>query len=437
MLLKKIGTWIDRRLGIGEPLAALLYKPIKGGARYIFSLGFVNLFLFVNQALTGLCLMMYYVPSPDHAYDSVKYIQYEVPFGYMVRGLHYWGATAMVVSVMAHVVRVFVFGAYKKPREPMWLTGVVIFFVVFGFAFTGYLLPWDQKSYWATVVGTNIPGTAPVLGNFIMRLFRGGTDVSAITLTRFFSVHTMLLPWLLAAFAGMHLTILQLVDHTPPWDPVKARRESPFFPDQVFKDAVMMFLVFAVMAFLATVSPAKLEALADPTDHNYNPRPEWYFYFLFQLLHYFEGPYEIVGTMVLPNLLVVLLLLIPFIDRNPELNPRKRPVAMAGLSLAIAGYIALTVLAATATAPATATPSATEGRKLYAKLGCASCHSIAGVGGKVGPPLDHVGKTRDRAWLIGHFKDPGKYTPGSVMPKFDYLSQQELDQLTDYMQGLK
>ena len=117
MLLKKIGTWIDRRLGIAEPLAALLYKPIKGGARYIFSLGFVNLFLFVNQALTGLCLMMYYVPSPDHAYDSVKYIQYEVPFGYMVRGLHYWGATAMVVSVMAHVARVFVFGAYKKRPE--------------------------------------------------------------------------------------------------------------------------------------------------------------------------------------------------------------------------------------------------------------------------------------------------------------------------------
>ena len=309
MSRSRIALWLFKRLDIEDELGKLLYKPLKGGAKYIFSLGFINLFLFVNQVLTGMFLMVYYVPSPDHAYDSVKYIQYEVPFGYMVRGLHYWGATAMVVSVMAHVARVFVFGAYKKPREPMWLTGVVIFFVVFGFAFTGYLLPWDQKSYWATVVGTNIPGTAPVLGNFIMRLFRGGTDVSAITLTRFFSVHTMLLPWLLAAFAGMHLVILQLVDHTPPWDPVKARRESPFFPDQVFKDAVMMFLVFAVMAFLATVSPAKLEALADPTDHNYNPRPEWYFYFLFQLLHYTEGKYEMVGTFLIPNAFVAAMLL--------------------------------------------------------------------------------------------------------------------------------
>lgn len=420
-------------------MAAVLYKPIKGGAKYIFSLGFVNLFLFVNQALTGLFLMFYYVPSPDHAYDSVKFIQNKAAFGYMVRGLHFWGATAMVVSVMLHVVRVFVFGAYKKPREPMWLTGVVIFFLVFGFAFTGYLLPWDQKSYWATVVGTNIPGTTPILGNFIVRVMRGGADVNALTLTRFFSLHTMLLPWLLAAFAGMHLTITQLVGHTPPWDPVKARREDPFYPDQAFKDAVMMLLVFAVIAFLATVSPPRLEALADPTDHNYNPRPEWYFYFLFQLLHYFEGPYEIVGTMVLPSLFVVLLILIPFIDKNPEHNPGRRPVATGGVSLIVAGYVLLTVLAAAAPAPGgPALPaSATEGRKLYVKLGCPSCHSIAGVGGKVGPPLDHVGRSRDRGWLTGHFKDPQKYSPGSVMPKFDYLTGQELEQLTDYMQSLK
>jgi len=442
VILKSILSWADERLGVGGTLKGLLFKPIKGGAKYIFSLGFVNLFLFVNQMLTGMFMMFYYVPSPDHAYFAVKYIQNEAPFGYMVRGLHYWGATAMVVCVMLHVVRVFVYGAYKKPRELMWLSGAAMFFLVFGFAFTGYLLPWDQKAYWATVVGTNVPGTTPVVGNLIVRLLRGGTDVSAVTLTRFFTIHTMILPWTIAAFMVMHLTILQLVDHAPPWDQNKARKSAPFYPDQVFKDAVLMLLVFATIAFMATVRPGVLEPLADPTDHTYNPRPEWYFFFLFQLLHYTEGRFEIIGTMVLPNLFVLLMLIIPFIDRNPERDPGKRPVAISGLAAALLGYIALTTIAAVSTGPvpisaAPEKPTVTEGRQLYAKLGCISCHAINGVGGVVAPALDHVGTRRDRQWLAGHFVDPQKYAPGSVMPKFDYLTKEDLDRLTDYMQSLK
>jgi len=439
-----IGDWIDERLGIGGAVRSLLFKPIKGGARYLFSLGFLNLFLFINQVVTGIFLMIYYVPSPDHAYYAVRFIQDEVPFGYMVRGLHFWGASAMIVSVMLHVLRVFFYGAYKKPREVMWLSGAVMFFVVFAFAFTGYLLPWDQKSYWATVVGTNVAGTAPVAGAYVVKLMRGGADVTELTLTRFFAIHTMVLPWTLAAFAGIHLFVLQLVDHTPPYDTRKAARVAPFYPDQVFKDSVMVLLVFTAIMFLATLSPAHLEAVADPTDKTYNPRPEWYFFFLFQLLRYFEGRYEIIGTMVLPNLFVALMLLLPFIDRNPERSPKRRPIAMTGCGLAVAGYITLTLLAVfnppagvSSGAKTPEAPAVTEGRQLYAKLGCVSCHSINGVGGMVAPPLDHIAARRDRAWLIGHFKDPLKYSPGSVMPGFNYLSKDELDRLTDYMQSLK
>ncbi len=442
MVLKTIGSWIDSRLGIGDTASRLLYKPMHGGAKYIFSLGFVNLFLFMNQVITGILLMMYYAPTPDHAYDAVQFIQKEASYGFIVRGLHFWGASAMIVSVMLHVLRVFTFGAYKRPREPMWLTGVVMFLLVFGFAFTGYLLPWDQKAYWATVVGTNVAGTAPVVGGIITRIMRGGAEVSALTLTRFFAIHTMILPWLLAAFAGMHLTILQLVGHGGPWDEAKARKTAPFYPDQVFKDATLALFAFALIAILATISPPPLEAIADPTDNSYNPRPEWYFFFLFQLLRYFEGPYEVVGTMVLPNLAVAVLLLLPFIDRDTERNPAKRPKAMAGAGIAVVSYVALTLLAVFF--PAAGAPIAgegavtvTEGRQVYQELGCASCHSINGVGGQVGPPLDHVGSARDRDWLIGHFKDPQKYSPGSVMPKYDYLSEDKLIHLTDYMQSLK
>jgi len=442
MLFKFIGSWIDERLGVGGVARGVLFKPLKGGARYIFSLGSLNLFLFVNQALTGLFLMMYYAPTPDHAYYSVKFIQEEASFGYIVRGLHFWGASAMVVSVMLHAIRVYVFGAYKKPREIMWLSGVFILLLVFGFAFTGYLLPWDQKAYWATVVGTNVGGTAPVVGGLIVKIMRGGADVSAMTLTRFFSVHTILLPWLLIALVGLHMTVLQLVDHTEPWDPEKAKLRAPFYPDQVFKDMTISLFVFVLLMLLATVSPAKLEALADPTDHAYNPRPEWYFYFLFQLLHYTEGKFELLGTMVLPNIFVALLLALPFIDRNPSKDPRKRPVAMTAVGLAAGGYIALTLLAVISPSGGVAagkpeTKAVTEGRKLYAKLGCTSCHSIKGVGGVVGPSLDHIALRRDAEWLKGHFKDPQKYTPGSVMPKFDSLTEEELGQLTGYMLTLK
>ena len=435
----KVKSWLEERLGLSRLMAPLMYKPLSGGARYQFSLGSLNLLLFVNQALTGIFLMIYYVNSPDHAYDSVKYIQHQVDFGYLVRGLHYWGASAMVVSVLLHIVRVFIYGAYKKPREIMWVSGTFLMLLVFGFAFTGYLLPWDQKSYWATVVGTSIPGTMPVFGDLIVRLVRGGIGVSNLTLTRFFSIHVEVLPWLLAVVAGVHLTVLQIVDHTPPWNPEKAKIEAPFYPDQVFKDMALFLLVFVGLVALANLYPAPLGSVADPTVKTYVPRPEWYFFFLFQLLKFFQGPYEIVGTMVLPNLFIILMLLLPFYDRNPAIAPKKRPVAMACIGIFIAGYIALTTMAAVSGAPGggPSTVSVSKGKLLFAQLHCDSCHSINGVGGQVGPPLDKEAENRTREWLIAHFKDPQKMSPGSIMPSFNYLTKGQLNELTDYMQSLK
>ncbi|MHB8173578.1 MAG: cytochrome b N-terminal domain-containing protein [Nitrospirota bacterium] len=434
-----VKSWFEKRLGLSSLVGPLMHKPLSGGARYQFSLGSLNLLLFVNQMLTGIFLMIYYVNSPDHAYDAVKYIQSQVDFGYLVRGLHYWGASALVVSVLLHVVRVFIYGAYKKPREIMWVSGTFLALLVFGFAFTGYLLPWDQKSYWATVVGTSIPGTIPVVGDVIVRLLRGGTGVNNLTLARFFSIHVEVLPWLLAIFAGTHLVVLQIVDHAPPWNPEKAKIEAPFYPDQVFKDMVLFLLAFAALVALSNLYPAPLGSVADPTVKTYVPRPEWYFLFLYQMLKLFPGPYEIIGTTILPSLFIILMLLLPFYDRNSALAPKKRPLAMACIGTCVIGYIALTSMAAFSgvTSGGPSTVSVSKGKVLFAKLHCDSCHSINGVGGQVGPPLDKEADKRTREWLIAHFKDPAKMSPGSIMPKFNYLTKEQLNELTDYMQSLK
>jgi quinol-cytochrome oxidoreductase complex cytochrome b subunit len=173
-----------------------------------FTLGSASLFLFLLQGATGIFLSVYYVPSPDHAYDSIEYIMNGVAFGWLVRGIHHWGASLMVLVVFIHMLRTFFYGAYKYPREMTWLTGVVLLLSTLGMGFTGYLLPWNQRAYWATTVGTEIAGTVPFVGDFILRVLRGGTDLSAVTLVRFFSAHIWVLPATIAAMIGIHMYLV-------------------------------------------------------------------------------------------------------------------------------------------------------------------------------------------------------------------------------------
>ncbi len=202
-----IGTWLDERTGWRKVWEAIFLRKVPK-VNWLYTLGSASLFVAINQIVTGILLTIYYVPTPDHAYDSVQYITTEVPAGWFIRGLHHWGASAMVVLVLFHMLRVIMHGAYKYPREITWLSGVVLFLIVIGFGFTGYLLPWDQKAYWATTVGTRIAGTAPVLGAWILRIIRGGEDLSAITLARFFGVHIWALPVLLLSLIGSHLYLV-------------------------------------------------------------------------------------------------------------------------------------------------------------------------------------------------------------------------------------
>ena len=203
----RIGDWFDERVGWRQVWAAIFLRKIPK-VNWLYTLGSASLFVAVNQIVTGILLTIYYVPTPDHAYDSVQFISTQVPAGWLIRGLHHWGASAMVVLVGLHMLRVIFYGSYKFPREVTWFTGVFLLLVVIGFGFTGYLLPWDQKAYWATTVGTRIAGTPPFIGDLILRIVRGGEDLSAITLARFFGVHVWILPVLLLLLIGIHMYLV-------------------------------------------------------------------------------------------------------------------------------------------------------------------------------------------------------------------------------------
>jgi quinol-cytochrome oxidoreductase complex cytochrome b subunit len=203
-MFQKTFDWLDERLGLKTIYATVLDRKVPK-VNWWFTLGSASLFLFLLQGITGIMLTIYYVPSPDHAYDSIQYIMTGVSYGWLIRGIHHWGASLMVLIVFFHMLRTFYFGAYKYPREFTWVTGVFLLLLTLGMGFTGYLLPWNQRAYWATTVATSIAGTIPFIGSFINQVLRGGADLSAVTLARFFSVHIWWFPAMIAGLIGVHL----------------------------------------------------------------------------------------------------------------------------------------------------------------------------------------------------------------------------------------
>jgi quinol-cytochrome oxidoreductase complex cytochrome b subunit len=215
----RVLRWLDDRLGLTGIYRTVLDRKVPK-VNWAFTLGSATLFLVVLQVVTGVFLTVYYVPHPDQAYDSINYIMNDVAFGWLIRGLHHWGATLMVILVVLHMLRTFVYASYKYPREVTWVTGVLLLLVTLGMGFTGYLLPWNQRAYWATTVGTSIAGTVPFVGPIIEQALRGGTELSTLTLTRFFSAHIWMLPAALLGLLGVHvyLVIRLGISHVPAAD---------------------------------------------------------------------------------------------------------------------------------------------------------------------------------------------------------------------------
>ena len=214
----RLGTWLDDRIGWRRVWETIFVRKIPK-VNWLYTLGSATLFVAVNQIVTGILLTIYYVPTPDQAYDTVQFITTQVPAGWLIRGLHHWGASAMVVLTALHMLRVILHGAYKFPREVTWFSGVFLLLVVLGFGFTGYLLPWDQKAYWATTVGTRIAEVTPVIGRWILLLMRGGEELTGVTLARFYGAHVWALPVALLSLLLLHLyLVIRIGISAPPKD---------------------------------------------------------------------------------------------------------------------------------------------------------------------------------------------------------------------------
>jgi quinol-cytochrome oxidoreductase complex cytochrome b subunit/mono/diheme cytochrome c family protein len=325
-MIRQMSQWLDRRIGYNKMLADALYEPIPGGARWRYITGSMLVFAFAVQAITGIFLWMAYSPSSQTAYESVYYIQHEMTGGWLLRGLHHFMAQAMVVVMGIHLLQVIVDGAYRAPREVNYWLGLVLMQIVMGLGLTGYLLPWDQKGYWATNVATNLATLVPVVGKDLQLLAVGGSEYGHHTLTRFFAMHTGVLPALLVIFLAAHIAVFR--KHGITTHPRPGAQNEYFWPKQVLFDAVGCLVLLAIVllcvihwdlpnAAKGTLplahQGAELGAPADPSEPYDAARPEWYYLFLFQLLKYFHGNTEIIGALVIPGVVMTILALAPFI----------------------------------------------------------------------------------------------------------------------------
>ncbi|MCP4247955.1 MAG: cytochrome bc complex cytochrome b subunit [bacterium] len=309
------------------------YKRLPPRTGWLHVFGSLSLLLFISQTVTGILLLIYYRPTPEAAYQSIKYITAEVNFGWLYRQVHAWGATLMIVTVLLHMTRTYFMGSYKKPRELTWVTGVLLFVITITFGFTGYLLPWNQIAYWATTVGTESANKVPLIGPWLQYLLRGGDTVTGETLSRFFVVHVILLPWAAAGIMVVHLVLMRLnnlstLERVGDEKPLTPATGIPFFPVHVAKEGAVAVLLFAVLVTLSVLAPWEIGEPADPLATPAHIKPEWYFLPSYQLLKYFEGPYGAVLGVLACGVPFVLLFVWPFIDRGKARHPKKRPLAV-------------------------------------------------------------------------------------------------------------
>ena len=350
MRVATIKDWLDERLSINTLAAVAQKKEVPLHRHSIwYYFGGMTLFLFVVQVVTGILLLLYYRPSAENAFESVQFIVTEVKFGWLIRSIHSWSANLMILTLFIHLFSVFFLRAYYRPREMTWVSGVILFFISICFGFSGYLLPWNEVSFFATKVGTEIAGVIPVVGHTVLRLLRGGDDVTGGTLTRFFGFHVAVLPATATVFLLIHVLLVQLHGMSVPPSVQKQNvRKMKFVPNFLLRDLIGWILAIGVLAALAALFPWELGQKADPfAPAPAGIKPEWYFLFMFQTLKYLPAKIlgmdgEVLGIMAF-NIVGFLLFIVPFVDRDPANRKRRLLFNVIGV-LALLYIVVMTIV---------------------------------------------------------------------------------------------
>jgi ubiquinol-cytochrome c reductase cytochrome b subunit len=469
--LQAVGRWLDARLGFRESILPMLTHPIPRGAAgpmgwwYVF--GSASITLLAIQVLTGIGLALVYVPTADEAYESLLYLNNAQPFGALLRAMHYYAGSGMVVMVLAHMTQVLLHGSYKYPRELTWVIGVVLLLCTLGMFFSGQILRWDPDAYWGLAVAGSMAGRAPVVGPQLVRLVLGGPIIGGDSLSRFFTLHVFVIPGALLGFLAIHLwLVLKRGVSAPPVpgqvvDPrtydgeyhEELKRGVPFLGDAMLKDAFFSAVtVIVVVTIAAVLGPKGPSSPPDPILPGANPRPEWPFLWLFALLSLSPPAAETFIILVFPVILFGALFLVPWISNRGERAPSRRPVVVLGVIVVYTALGVLTYLGATAPwspkmnawsgdpVPVNLvrrrTPLQLQGAVILQNKNCRNCHALEGVGGTRGPDLAGVGTRLTRDQLIDQISNgtPG----GGNMPAYGkQIAPAEMTALVDFLVSLR
>jgi ubiquinol-cytochrome c reductase cytochrome b subunit len=418
-LLKHLIDEFEDRTGLIEQFKKLALHPVPPGAKWYYVFGSATLFSFFLQVFTGTILATAYVPATGQAYQSLNFITNDAAFGHIVRGLHYFGASAMIIFIGLHTIRVFLTGAYKFPREVNWLTGALLMPLVLGMAFTGQLLRWDQNGVWGVMVAAEQAGRTPFIGKYVAHFVLAGDTVGGATLTRFYAIHVFFIPALIFVLIGIHLyLVLRHGISEPPraghpvnpstyraeYEAMLEREGRPFWPDAAWRDVVFSFAMIAVIFLLALfIGPPALGKPPNPSILKAVPRPDWYFLWYFALFALMPPKLESLGILLIPVLLGILFLMLPFINNKGERHPLRRPWAV--------GFVLATMIMIgtlwhlgvkspwspdfeakplPADVVRVTSGPAYQGSILFHQRGCEYCHAIDGYGGHRGPDLSYV-----------------------------------------------
>lgn len=456
--IKKAWNWVDDRSGYSDYVLPLLKHIVPRDARWWYVFGSATLTAFMVQVLTGICLAMVYVPGGDEAYESLQYITNEAFMGSVLRGMHYYGASAMVMLMVMHLLQVYLHATYKYPRELNWMSGVVLMMVVFAMAFTGQLLRWDDNGVWSVMVAAEMAARAPLVGTWLSEFIFGGTVVGGSTLTRFFVFHVFVMPAIIFTGIGLHLVFLmrhgvsEMPNVDQPVDPdtyVEEYEERlkktgvPFWPDAMWRDVVFStFVVAGIVLCAVFLGPPSLSTPPDPSNIHSNPMPDWYFWWYFTVLSTLPSSFETWIILGAPVFGFLAIFLVPFFSNKGHRAPSKRPWAVGVIVFGVTSFVVLTIYGyykpwspdfgvdpLPESVIGVSSGPIYEGGQLVHKKGCLYCHHIDGYGGHRGPVLSDIGQKLTREDITIRIMNGGYNMPSFA----GSISSTDLSHIVDFL----